>query len=278
MNMNHCLLFSCFLICTLWCNPIQPLCSDKNPISSSSTTPRKPSIKVGIKSSWFCLTKSIDNAAVTENSEITFPHVTSDLNKIRPKVVRRTAEFSAVSKLLLSDEVVSCLATFVNVLRCIDSSTVAAYWCIYENIYSMRLFSNIHSINHSHFSPLSMQRKLLWCPSRLTYSVAFFAVQSFSCAWVLQTFSTEIVCRVLQEILLAIWEYLLKAHESSPSQLIIFSHDLIRDHSHYSNVELCDWWRLSRLTAASNGMSPENWVFAFPVLTMLVLLETSTTF
>lgn len=48
-----------------------------------------------------------------ENSEMIFPHVTSDLNKIRPNVVNITAVSSAVSKLLLSVELVSCLATFV---------------------------------------------------------------------------------------------------------------------------------------------------------------------
>lgn len=116
-----------FLFWSLWWRETHPLFSDKNGISSSSITPRKPSISVGMWSSLFWRTKSIDNPAVTENSEITLPHVivsSPDLNKSLPNVVSRTAVSSGFSKQL--GVAVSCLDTFVYIFTCIVSRTEAA--------------------------------------------------------------------------------------------------------------------------------------------------------
>lgn len=220
--MNHWRLLSCLLIWTLWCNPIHPLCSDRKPISSSSTTPRKPSTSVGMKSSWFCRTKSIDSADVTENSDMIFPHVTSVLNRILPKVVNSTAVSSAFSKLLLSVELVSCRATFVYVLRCIVSSTVAAYKFAI-NICSVRSQLDKYSHDDDESSPLSAQWKLLEYQRRSAYFAASSVIQSSSyCAARLPIVSVEIECRASQGTLPAIWEYLLMALASSPLLSIIF--------------------------------------------------------
>lgn len=129
----------------------------------------------------------------------------------------------------------------------------------------------------SESSPLWVRWTLLECLRQSAYFFAFFAIQSSSCGPVSPIVAAETWCRVSPETLPAISECPSMAHVSSPLQSIIFLHDLIHDHWHYSNGALYDWWRLSHSVAVSSEMSPENLVFAWLSLWLSVTLETSTT-